>query len=63
MTIFKTFNSLQDARTHRHEHGTGGWIFAPEKGPVILFPPDYSPTMIFQHPFTAGQSGDLIGSN
>lgn len=59
---FREFNSAQDARDYRHEHGTGGWIFAPANGPVILFPPDMSPQDIFCHRITAGLSGDLIGS-
>ena len=62
METFKTFPTSQEARTYRHQYGTGGWIFAPEHGKSILFPPEYYPTMIFHHPFTKGQSGELIGS-
>ena len=60
---FKTFYTAQDARDYRHEHGAGGWIFAPEKGGVVvLFPPDMTPSAIFRHPLAKGQSGDLIGN-
>jgi hypothetical protein len=63
METFRTFNSTQDARDYRHEHGTGGWIFTPDDaGQSILFPPEYTPAGIFRHPFTVGRSGNLIGS-
>lgn len=64
MEIFRTFPDAQSARAYRHEHGTGGWIFEPDTAgaPCILFPPEYSPSMIFRHPFTVGKSGILIGS-
>jgi len=59
---FLTFYSEQDARTYRHEHGTGGWIFVPEDpGPIVLYPPNYSPSMIFHHPMVRGLTGNLIG--
>ena len=59
--IFKT---VQEARTHRHQHGTGGWIFSPqaEGGDVVLFPPEFTPTRCFHHPMITGKSGHLIGS-
>ena len=60
ITLFKT---EADARKHRHQHGTGGWIFSPEDGgDVLLFPPSYPPTKVFNHPITKGRSGLLIGS-
>ena len=62
---FRTFATADQARTFRHEHGTGGWIFDgtdADAGLVILFPPDMPPARIFRHPFTAGRSGRLIGS-
>jgi hypothetical protein len=70
MKQYFTFNSLQDARDYRHENGTGGWIFVPENDnptfypyhQVILFPPEFSPTGIFNHPFTKGRTGQLIGA-
>lgn len=58
MQVFKVFPNAQAARDYRHEHGTGGWIFAGSI--VILFPPEFSPSAIFHHPFTAGKSGTLI---
>ena len=62
MTQYLTFNSAQAAREYRHLHGTGGWIFVPEKGgEVVLFPPHMTPTNIFKHAMVRGQSGDLIG--
>lgn len=63
MEKFLTFPSAQAARDYRHEHGTGGWIFAPDApGESILFPPHYAPSAIFHHPFTTGKSGTLIGA-
>jgi hypothetical protein len=61
---YLTFTTAQDAREYRHEHGTGGWIFAPDSSasPVVLFPPDMYPTAILHHPFTRGLSGELIGA-
>ena len=61
MQTFHTFYTLQEARTYRHEHGTGGWILDPEKGAVILFPPDMTPTAIFNHELAKGKTGNLIG--
>ena len=69
MQTFRTFPTLQDARTYRHENGTGGWIFEPEHDAPrpypwhqsILFPPEYTPWDIFRHPFTKGRTGSLIG--
>jgi hypothetical protein len=29
---------------------------------VILFPPEFSPSAIFNHPFTKGRTGKLIGA-
>ena len=59
---FRTFTTRQAARDYRHEHGTGGWILAPDNGAdCVLFPPDMSPSHIFAHPMARGLSGDLIG--
>ena len=56
------FAGSDDARTYRHENGTGGWIFAPDNGgPAVLFPPHMPPSDIFRRPATRGQSGNLIG--
>jgi len=63
MTTFRTFTSKQGAIDYRHENGTGGWIFVPDDGSEpILFPPDMTPTAIFNHALTKGKSGDLLGS-
>jgi hypothetical protein len=59
METYRTFNNLQSAKDYRYQQGTGGWIFEPESGPVILFPPTYSPAGIFNHTFTKGKSGKL----
>ena len=59
MQTFLTFATAQDARTYRYEHGTGGWIFAPQDAskPVVLFPPDMCPTAIFHHAFRSRVNG------
>ena len=63
MMTIRIFPTLQQARDYRHEHGTGGWIFAPEDEtvPCALFPPEMTPTAIFNHALTRGLSGTLIG--
>lgn len=61
MRSFHEFATAQEARTYRHEHGTGGWIFE-SGGIAILFPPDMTPSAIFLHPLAKGRSGNLIGS-
>jgi hypothetical protein len=63
MQTLRLFETVQEARDYRHEHGTGGWIFAPEDGgETVLFPPDFFPVKIFHHPITRGRSGELIGA-
>src|SRR6185436_995384 len=50
-TILRVFTTRQEARTYRHEHGTGGWIFVDDAtGAATLFPPDVTPSGIFHHP-------------
>ena len=61
METFRTFSSAQDARDYRHINGTGGWIFEPDNGRSILFPPEYPPIAIFRNELTRGKSGRLIG--
>ena len=65
------FDTLQQARDYRYQHGTGGWIFAPDASDTaqrypmtqcIIFPPDMTPSHIFHHPATKGRSGRLIGN-
>ena len=57
------FENAVDARTYRHENGTGGWIFDPEHGgPTYLFPPGLPPIRIFNHELTHGKTGQLIGA-
>jgi hypothetical protein len=70
MLTIKLFNTLDDAMSYRYENGTGGWIFVPDNKPetndyrdlaqVILFSPDFTPSAIFRHAMTRGQSGKLI---
>ncbi len=73
MNTYMTFPTAAEARTYRHEHGTGGWIFAPDppqdgrtyshyEGAAVLFPPSVMPHAILRHPFTRGRSGRLIGA-
>lgn len=65
MSTIRTFQTEQEARDYRHIHGTGGWIFSPENeqgGESVLFPPEMSPSDIFNHPITKGRTGNLIGN-
>ena len=72
MQTIRLFTTVNDAMRYRFENGTGGWIFAPESPPatdgyyvkcgVILFSPDFTPTAIFNHAITRGQSGRLISA-
>jgi hypothetical protein len=73
MLTYRTFPTANDARAYRHEYGTGGWIFEPTapngEDPdfyplhgCILFPPEFTPSMIFKHPFTRGRSGNLLAN-
>lgn len=55
------FYNAQDAREYRHVHGTGGWIFTNEEM-TVLFPPDVTPSGIFNHPVTRNHGGRLIGN-
>ena len=62
MRTLYEFDTLEEAREYRHEHGTGGWIFEPEHGGCcVLFPPDMYPMNIMIHPITYHRSGKLIG--
>ena len=56
------FANSTAAREYRHEFGTGGWIFVDTAGAAVLFPPDFLPARIFNHPAVKGLSGQLIGS-
>jgi len=62
MQTFRTFPNTQAARDYRHVNGTGGWIFVPENGDPILFPPDMTPSAIFNHYLTKGMSGKLLAN-
>lgn len=71
MLTFHCFDTPQQARDYRQEHGTGGWIFAADNAPagrhyatpvVILFPPEMTPTTIAHHPLTAGMFGRLLSN-
>jgi len=63
MNTYLEFDTAQEARSYRHEHGTGGWIFVDDDtGKAIIFPPYMTPTSIFHHQLTKGKSGDLIGA-
>ena len=57
---FRVFTNLEDAEAFRRSEGTGGFIFATEGAPeAILFPPEFTPGMVFTHPMTRGKSGAL----
>jgi len=66
----RLFPSVDAAMSYRYESGSGGWIFAPDVRPenahftaqhcVILFDIGFTPSSIFTHPITSGQSGRLI---
>jgi hypothetical protein len=63
MNKYLEFNNAQEARTHRHEHGTGGWIFVDDETKrAIIFPCYMTPINIFNHWITQGRSGSLIGA-
>lgn len=72
MHTIRLFTTVDDAMAYRYEHGTGGWIFAPDAPPanqhyatlaqIILFPPEFTPSVIFSHALTRGQSGRLISN-
>ena len=64
MQTFRTFATEQEARTYRHEHGTGGCIFVEEEPckRVVLFPPEMCPVEIFHHGMTRGLTGKLISN-
>lgn len=61
MYQLRFFIHKDEALRFRHEHGAGGWIFVPEEGESILFPPCFPPIKIFNHPATKGRTGKLIG--
>lgn len=54
------FSNASDAREYRRREGTGGWIFSNAEM-TILFPPDLTPTGVFDHPVARGKEGKLIG--
>lgn len=71
MLTFHAFDTVQQARDYRHNHGTGGWIFAADNAPpgrhysvpaIVLFPPEMTPAQIVNHPLTNGLSGKLLGN-
>ena len=68
MNSYFTFDTLEEAKNYRLKNGLGGWIFEPENTDsqfypfhqCILFPPEFTPHKIFNHPFTKGRSGFLL---
>jgi hypothetical protein len=60
MTTLHFFDSINAARAYRTATGCGGWIFAADDGTAVLFPFRMTPAQIFDHPATAGRSGELI---
>ena len=63
MKTFRTFKTTQEARDYRHQNGTGGWIFSPiDNSDSILFPPEFTPTAIVNHPTTCGKTGFLFAN-
>jgi hypothetical protein len=59
MTSVHFFDTPAAARAHRTATGCGGWIFAADDGTATLFL-GMTPAQIFDHPATAGRSGELI---
>lgn len=55
---FAGFGSPEDALAYRGKHG--GWIFRSHAGAVIWFAPTFTPSTIFTHSVTHGQSGELL---
>lgn len=64
MNTYHEFVTVEEALAYRHEHGTGGWIFAPDddQGFAVLFPPSMTPTGCFNHPLAIGRSGKLLAN-
>lgn len=61
MKTYRTFDTAEEAKTYRREHGTGGFILVCEKtDAAILFPPDMTPTPIMLHPLARGITGTLL---
>lgn len=54
------FYLIVDAQAHRNQYG--GWIFLPAGGErhPIWFNTEFTPSVIFTHPLTAGMSGRLL---
>lgn len=61
MITLQFFQNSDVARAYRKENGTGGWIFS-NPTMTVLFPPEFTPSAIFNHPVTKGHEGKLIGS-
>ena len=55
---FAGFTDLPAAAQYRTQHG--GWLFKPDAGPVLWFDLTFTPTLIFTHTATHGQSGVLL---
>lgn len=54
------FDQADDAKLYKSKTGCGGWIFQADNGTAALFPLKYTPSMIFTHAATHGQSGNLV---
>lgn len=54
------FDQAVDAKIYKSTKGCGGWIFQADNGTAALFPLNYTPSMIFTHAVTHGQSGKLV---
>lgn len=52
------FNDQESALAWRKDNG--GWIFASDNGDFVHFPYTFTPSRIFLHPATRGQSGTLL---
>ena len=59
MFTFHTFETVDDAHAYRKANGSGGWVFASENGLVVLFPHGFTPSRVFDHPFTQHANGKL----
>lgn len=59
--VLRMFPNANLARQYRYTAATAGWIFTNDEM-TVLFPPDVTPSAIFNHPVTKGRKGQLIGS-
>jgi hypothetical protein len=62
MRTLLEFGTVTAAKAYRYNNGTGGWIFWPETGYCVLFPPDMCHSDIMKHPIVQHRDGELVGA-